>query len=80
VAVAPSAADVAMITGSRTRSARLTSAEPSAPVTNPSWTTTVSAVAPALDTPHSARRAGTTADAENHSPMASICTSAFSAS
>ena len=59
------------------RSARPDIAEPTAPATNPACTGVVSqAAAPALRC-HWLVRAGTTAEAENHTPMASTSTRAM---
>jgi hypothetical protein len=61
----------------RIRSAKPNTAEPMAPATNPACTGVVSqAAAPALRC-HWAASAGPTADAENHTPMASTSTSAI---
>ena len=51
-----------------------------APVTNPSWTATVSRVAWNEEISQSRRSAGTTAEAENQHASTSTCTSAMSAS
>ena len=62
----------------RIRSARPNAAEPTAPSTNPACTgAVIQAAAPALRC-HWLARAGTTAEAENHTAMASTSTSAMS--
>ena len=65
--------------GSHT-SESVSSAERTAPVANPSWTEVVSHAAPASPRSHASRNSGTTALAENQSPMANSSTSASRAS
>jgi len=52
------------------RSARLSRADPSAPMTNPSCTDMVSQACPEVESPHSLVSAGTTAEAENQTDIA----------
>lgn len=77
-AAAPSALAASIFCGV-TRSARLKSAEPIAPVTNPICTEAVSQTAPVAPIPHSARNVGTTAVAENQTERLNTSTSAMRA-
>ena len=77
-AAAPSALAASSFCGV-TRSARLKTAEVIAPVTNPICTEAVSQTAPVAPMPHSARRVGTTAVAENQTLRPNTSTSATSA-
>jgi hypothetical protein len=58
----------------------LSAAETTAPAANLTCTAAVSQMPPCRDNPHSARSAGTTAEAENHIASTSTCVSASSAS
>jgi len=79
VLMAATAAETAITRCAGKMSVTLKAAEASAPTTKPTWTATVSRVDwPAL-IPQSARRAGTTADAENQHAMTKICTAAIRA-
>src|SRR5829696_7652821 len=77
-AAAPSALAASNFCGV-TRSARLRTEEVIAPVTNPICTEAVSQTAPVEPRPHSERRVGTTAVAENQTPRPNTSTSATSA-
>ena len=74
---APATAEVAINTCGGTRSARLSTADVTAPTTNPSWTDVVSRLSPVLVSAHSRESDPLTADAENHIDIASTCTSAM---
>ena len=77
VAVAATRAEPAASRVGDHRSARLSTALATAPVTNPSCTATVSSVPSPVLMPQSVRRLGTTAEAENQLDIASTCTRAM---
>ena len=78
VAPAAPAAQPATSRCGRIRSARPSAADPAAPATNPACTgAVIQAAAPALRC-HWLASAGTTAEAENHTAMASTSTRAMS--
>jgi hypothetical protein len=79
VQAAAQAAPAAISRCGATRSARFSAVDPTAPSTKPSCTDAVSHTAAGALTPQSARSAGTTADAENHTASASTCTAAIRA-
>ena len=74
---APVTAAAAITTCGATRSARLSTADVTAPATNPSWTDVVSRLSPVPVSPHSRESDPLTAEAENHIDIANTCTSAM---
>ena len=78
VARAASRADAVNSRRDETLSARLSKADPNAPATNPICTDIVSHARPASLKLHALVRAGTTAEAENHTAMPSNSASASS--
>src|SRR5688572_30190121 len=79
VHAAPAAALAATSRWGGTRSARFSTVAVNAPATNPNCTEAVSHTAAAALSPHSIRRAGTTADIENHTANPKTWTSAIAA-
>ena len=72
LARAPRRAERAKRRSERMRSARFRSALPRAPITNPSWTLMVIQAWSAPERSQASVSWGTTADAENQSPMARV--------